>query len=260
MKNFVRFLNFAIGLVFITCVSLAFSVAFNVSPIIFFVGILALSCIPGIMPVGSLGLKVYTAAGGPATAFSFNLNYLPQFITYNPAANPLTSLKISMKGTVLHDWNAAHIAAVNGFMFTGALPTNNVVLRVATGHMPNQDVTISGVTSDSGAIDIFVNSDNELPTARPFMSRMAQILALTPTLFQKFTALFIPALAAGTDRVEVLYLNGHRQIWENQEIQAESAIYQQVAGVIINNVNSYIDQAWAVCAAATPSYILSVAI
>jgi hypothetical protein len=145
-------------------------------------------------------------------------------------------------------------------MCVGALPANNVILRVATGHMPNQDVTVSGVTSAAGAIDFFVSADNQLPTARPLMSRAAQILALTPTLFQKFTALFVPALAAGTDRVEVVFLNGHRQIWENQEIQALSAIYQQTNNVIINNINSYIDQAWVICAAATPAYILSVAI
>jgi hypothetical protein len=255
-----KFLNILMSLIVAALFSLCIAVAININPVIPF-GILGvLSFCPDIVPLGILSIRVYTAAGGAATPFSFNLNYLPQFITYNPAANPLTSLKISMKGIVLHDWNAAHIAAVNGFMYTGVLPANNVLLRVATGNMPNQDVTISGVTSAAGAIDFFVSSDNTLPSARPFMSRVGQILALTPTLFEKFTALFIPAMAAGTDRVEVVFLNGHRQIWENQEIQALSGLFQQTNNVIINNINSYIDQVWAVCAAATPAYILSVAL
>jgi hypothetical protein len=258
MKNFISILT---NLLYVAVISMAIAVTFQVNFIVPFAGINIIAyTMNDFMPAHSLGIRVFTAPGGAATPFSFNINYLPQFLTYNPGANPLTSLKVSMKGTVLHDWNAAHIAAVNGFMFNGVLPANNVLLRLATGHMPNQDVTISGVTSAAGAIDFFVNSDNEVSTARPFMSRMAQILALTPTLFQKFTAIFIPTLAAGTDRAEVLYLNGHRQILENQEIQALSGIWQQTNGIIINNVNSYIDQAWIVCAAAQPAYILSVAL
>jgi len=255
-----KYLDQIVNLTFVAILASAIAYSTGINFLIPFIGFEALSFVPNLMPTGTLGIKFATAPGGAATAFSFNLPYLPQFLTYNPAANPLTSLKVSMKGTVLHDWNAAHIAAVNGFMFNGVLPANNVLLRLATGQMNNQDVTISGVTSAAGAIDLFASSDNELPSSRPFMSRMAQILALTPTMFQKFTALFVPTLAAGTDRVEVLYSNGHRQIFENQELQALSGIYQQTNGVIINNVNSYIDQAWVVCAAAQPAYILSVAI
>lgn len=206
----------------------------------------------------NLSILAFTAPGGVATPFAFNINFLPQFITWNNVV-PLTSLRVSTKKDgVLHDWTAAMIAAMNNYMLNGALPANNVLLRIASGDIQGQDVTISGVTSAAGAIGFFLSSDNKAGNARPFKSKAAQILALTPTMFENFTALFIPTLAAGTDRVEIEYTNGHRQIFELQEINALSVIFQATPGVIINNVNSYIHRVWVTCAAATPAYILEV--
>jgi hypothetical protein len=205
---------------------------------------------------------VFTAPGGIGAAFAFNLNFLPQFLTFNNVV-PLTSLRIStQEDGVLHDLNAAGIAAFTGFMSLGALPANNVVIRIATGHIPNKNVTIQGVTSAAGAIAFFINSDNRAPNAVPLKSKIVQVLATTNTEFQKFTALFIPALAAVTDRVTVDYSApmpgtvGHTQIFENQELQALSSYFQQVAGIIINNVNSYIHRVTVYTAAATPVYVL----
>jgi len=209
---------------------------------------------------GVLNILAFTAPGGIAAPFAFPLKFLPQFLTWNNVV-ALTSLQISTKEDgVIQQYNAAMIAAMNGYECKGALPANNVIIRVATGDVKGKDVTISGVTSAAGAIGFFVNSDNASPNARPFRVATGNILALTPTMFEKFTALFIPALAAATDRVEVEYSAEprHRQILENQEIQALSAIWQQVPGIIINNVDSYISKVYVTCAAATPAYILSV--
>jgi hypothetical protein len=210
-------------------------------------------------PGNVCAILAYTAAGGAATAFSWNMVYVPEFITYNPGANPLTSLKISTKKHgVLHDWLAASIAAINGFMMMGALPANNVLLRCATGDIQNQDVTISGVTSAAGAVNFFCSSDNVNKNALCFRTKNATALALTPTRFDNFCALFIPAMQTTTDKAEVFYNNGHRQIYDEQELQALTPLYQQTNNIIINNIKGAIKSVDITCAAATPVYILEI--
>jgi hypothetical protein len=202
-------------------------------------------------------LLIFTAPGGAATAFSFNMTYLPEFLTYNPGANPLTSLRVeTQEDGVLHDWNAAAIAAMNNFMKVGTVTANDVNLRLSDGELRPKNVTISGVTSAAGAVPFYVASDN-VGTV-PFKSSNAAILALNPTRFEKFTALFIPALATGTDYAEIEYYDGHKQRWELEDLRRRTSDFQQVEGVIINNVNGYIKAATIRCAALTPAYILSV--
>jgi hypothetical protein len=203
------------------------------------------------------GLLIFTAPGGAATPFSFNMTYLPEFLSYNPGANPLTSLRVeTQEDGVLHDWNAAAIAAMNNFMKVGTVTANDVNLRIADGQLRPKNVTISGVTSAAGAVNFYAVSDNI--GLVPFKSSNAQILALNPTTFEKFSALFIPALATLTDYAEVLYEDGHSQRWEMEDIRRQSSSFQQVEGIIINNLNGYIKKATIRTAAATPCYILSV--
>ncbi len=203
------------------------------------------------------GLLIFTAPGGAATAFSFNMTYLPEFLSYNPGANPLTSLRIeTQEDGVLHDWNAAAIATMNNFMKVGTVTANDVNLRIADGELRPKNVTISGVTSAAGAVGFYVVSDNRGTV--PFKSSNAAILALNPTKFEKFTALFIPAMATLTDYAEIEYDDGHKQRWEMEDIRRQSSVFQQVETVVINNVNGYIKSATVRCAALTPAYILSV--
>lgn len=245
------------GLAFILFASMMVATVFSIAIIYPLIGLSILSIIPG-LPAGALGISIFQAPGGIGAAFSFNLNFLPAFLTWNNVV-PLTSLRIATKEFgVIHDFNAAAIAAMNGYMVTGVLPANNILLRVATGDIKNQDVTVSGVTSAAGAISFFISSDNALGIARPLTSKSAQILANAITRFEKFTALFIPALAATTDRVEVQFASGHKQVFELQELLALSVLFQNVPGVIINNINSYIDYVDVRCAAATPAYLLAV--
>lgn len=212
--------------------------------------------VPG--PEGvTIGLLIFTAPGGAATPFSFNMTYLPEFLSYNPGANPLTSLRIeTQEDGVLHDWNAAAIAAMNNFMKVGTVTANDVNLRIADGELRPKNVTISGVTSAAGAVNFYVVSDSK--GIVPFKSSNAAILALNPTKFEKFTALFIPALATLTDYAEVEYDDGHKQRWEMEDIRRMSSSFQQVEGIIINNVNGYIKAVTIRTAALTPCYILSV--
>jgi len=202
-------------------------------------------------------MLIFTAPGGVATPFSFNMTYLPEFLHYNPAAAPLTSLRVeTQEDGVLHDWTAAGIAAMNGFMYVGTPTANDVILRLGDGELRPKNVTISGVTSAAGAINFYVHSDNKGLAA--YKSSNAAILALNPTTFEKFTALFIPAMATLTDYAEITYDDGHQQRWEMQDLRIQSTKYQQVPTICINNVDGRIKKAVVRCAAATPAYILSV--
>lgn len=201
-------------------------------------------------------MLVFTAPGGVATPFTFNLPFLPEFLSYNPGANPLTSLRIStIEDGVLHDWNAAAIAAMNNYMKVGTVTANDVFLRLADGHL-TKGVTINGVTAAAGAINFFAHSDRLGSSA--FKSQIDTSLALTPTTFDKFTALFVPAMATGTDYADITFSNGHQQRFEMEELRTLSSLYQQVEGIIINNVASYISKVVLRCAAATPVYSLRV--
>jgi streptogramin lyase len=225
--------------------------------VIYFAASSALSIAGTIDPFMAGGLLIFTAPGGAATAFSFNMTYLPEFLTYNPGANPLTSLRVeTQEDGVLHDWNAAAIAAMNNFMKVGTVTANDVNLRLSDGELRPKNVTISGVTSAAGAVPFYVVSDNV--GTIPFKSSNAAILALNPTRFEKFTALFIPALATATDYAEIEYYDGHKQRWEMEDIRRRSSDFQQIEGIIINNVNGLIKAATIRAAALTPCYILSV--
>jgi hypothetical protein len=235
---------------FRTFVTLAFFYAISV--------IATASVFGSLIPAGVTGaMLIFTAPGGIATPFTFNMTYLPEFLVYNPGANPLTSLRVeTQEDGVLHDWNAAAIAAMNGFMKVGTQTANDVNLRLADGELKPKNVTVSGVTSAAGAVNFYASSDNK--GTIPFKSSNAAILALNPTTFEKFTALFIPALATLTDYAEIEFSDGHQQRFEMEELRNLSSNYQQVPGVIINNVNGYIKKVVVRTAAATPAYILSV--
>lgn len=202
-------------------------------------------------------MQIFTAPGGVATPFTFNMTFLPEFLSWNDGGNPLTSLRVeTQEDGVLHDWTAAGLAAMNGYMKVGAQAANEVMVRLGDGELRPKNVTISGVTSAAGAINFMVCSDNQGIVA--FKSSNAAILAANPTVFENFTALFVPAAVTGTDRFEVEFLDGHKQNFDILDLQRLSSAYQQVQGTIVNNINGYIKKVTVTCAAAHPAYILSV--
>lgn len=198
---------------------------------------------------------IFTAPGGIGTPFAWNMNYLPQFLTFNNVV-PLTSLRVeTQEDGILHDWVAASIAVVNGYMTLGAQAANIVVLRLANGHLKSKNVTISGVTSAAGAVAFFEASD-QLGTY-PFKTVNAAIIANNPTTFENFTAVFAPTMAAG-DTCQIDYRDGHRQTYMINDLAALSSYYQEVPQIMVNNVNSYIKRAQFTCAANTAAYVMSV--
>jgi len=240
--------------------------ALDVSPLIPVAGsfLLSIAPLPG-LPAGSLYSLLFTAAGGIGTPFAFQFKGLPQFLTWNDAGNPLTDLRVeTQEDGVIHDWLAASLAAMNGFMIQGAIPANNIIVRLASGFIKNKNVTISGHTAAVGAINFYAASDNcgVYDTRGNFAlyslkTQNAQILALEPTTFSDFTAIFVPAMAAG-DTCEILYNNGHRQLYNINDLTNLSTIYQGAPGIIVNNVNANMHSAQFQCAAAHPAYVLKV--
>lgn len=234
---------------FLTLVMIVVS-CFTVSTVILNPGLLAVEGVNSAM-------LLFTAAGGVATPFTFNLTYLPEILSFNDGGNPLTSLRVeTQEDGVLHDWTTAGLAAMANFMKVGAITANDISLQLTDGELRPKNVTISGVTSAVGAVNFYGWSDNTGTAA--FKSSNAQILALNPTLFEKFTAVFIPTMATLTDYAELTFDDGHNQRFEMEDFLRLSSNYQEVEGVIINNLAGNIKKAVVRCAAATPSYILSV--
>jgi len=204
-----------------------------------------------------LGALVFTAPGGIGVPFTFNMSSLPEKITWNDGGNPLTSLRIeTQEDGVLHDWTAAAIASMRGFMNIGALPANTQSMYVADGNIGKRNVTVSGVTSAAGAVPVFVSSDNI--GVAPFKTSLSNVLPQNDTEFSKFSALFLPNVVTATDRVQIFYKDGHVQIFDAVELSAWSAIFQDTPGIVINNLLGYIDKVIVTSVLGGAAYVMSV--
>lgn len=232
------------------------SMAVGCSPAIPSIAFFGASFIP--TPKGIAAFNIFTAPGGAGVPFTWQMNYLPEHLTFNNTV-PLTSLKVeTTEDGVLHDWTAAGLVATGNFMVKGTVPAGTLQFRLADGELRPKNVTISGVTSGAGLVPFFISSDRV--GKMPIKTKNAQILANNPTTFEKFTALFIPTMATGTDRVEITYRSGLQQTYAMEDLLNLSANFQQVPGVIINNYTSYISKVIVTCAAATPAYVVNVVI
>ena len=201
-------------------------------------------------------MLLYTSPAAAGT-YQFNLTFLPEFFTWNDAGNPITKFVVeTQEDGVLADYNDKAIAAINGYMFAGAQAANQVCLRIADGHIANRNVTITVTIAAAAAISFYGSSDNV--GSLPYTMKYAAVLALNPTEFKKFTAIFIPDLVAATSRVTVEFADGHKQIFAVADLLALSAMYQQVQGVILNNIQSYIHKATVESKDAVTAYVLNV--
>ncbi len=225
-----------------------------------FVSILTIqACVPH-SDFLTYGMLIFTAPGGIGAAFTQNIPFLPEILHWNDAAAPLTNLRIGTKEHgVLHDCNAAAIAAMNGYMNVGVQAANDVTMKVATGNL-DANVTINGTTSAAGAINFYAASDNrgQGMTPCPLKSQIDTNIALTPTVYQNFMALFIPTMATLTDYADIEFSDGHKDRFEIEDLIARSTTYQQVAAIVINNITSYIHRVTLRTAANTPVYSLRV--
>lgn len=219
--------------------------------------ILAANFIPGSQ--GCFYLLAFAAPGGVGTPFFANLPYLPEVLHWNDAGNPITALRVqSDKDGILYDLNAAGIAAMRGYRQYGPLTANDQNVMLASGHSI-RNITITGTTAAVGVINFYTHSNNKATDKKPVVPFRAQAdtaTALTPTTFQNFAALFIPTMATLTDYADIEYEDGHVQRWEIQDLICESTRFQEVPGIIIDNLDAIIHRATIRCAAATPVYSL----
>lgn len=224
------------------------------------INVLALALLPTIL--GHAGLcaafLIGTAAGGIGTAFQFNLYELPEYIYWNDGGNPINFMVIeTAEDGVLHDWLAAAIAAMNGYGNVGALAANDVKMLVASGRIPNKQVTIRGTTSAVGAINFFGGYDNL--GVLPYKTSNLNILANNPTYQDNFFALFLPNLVTLTDRVEVTYSDGTQCTYDSAELQAKSVEFQDAPAVVLNNINRLITKVQIVSALGGAAYVFKAA-
>ena len=253
MKIFKFFFSIILAGIFAIFGGLVTSSVIGCTPLIpgsiFFIG----SLIP--TPKGVAAFNIFTAPGGAATPFQFQLNYLPEHLTFTNVV-PLTSLKIeTTEEGVLHDWTAAGLVATANFMVKGVVPANTVQYRLSDGELRPRNVTISGVTSGAGLVPFFISSDRVGKLA--LKTKNAIVLANNPTTFEKFTALFIPTMATVTDYAQITYNSGLTYTYAMEDLLRLSANFQNVPGVIINNYTGYIQKVQIVCAAQTPVYVIS---
>lgn len=203
-------------------------------------------------------MLLYTSPAVAGT-YQFNLTYVPEFITWNDAGTPITLFRLeTQEEGVLHDYNAAAIAAINGYLIPGAPAANEHSLTLSDGHVAPRNVTVTVTTAAAAAIAFYGYSDNIGLNLLTFKN--AAILALNPTDFMKFTCLFIPALVAATSRVEVEFKDGHRQTFAVADLLSMSTMIQQAPGVFLSNHKQNIHKATVFSVAAVASYVLAVRI
>lgn len=206
-------------------------------------------------PKGCAAFNIFTAPGGIATPFTWQMNYLPEHLAFDNTV-PLTSLKVeTTEEGVLHDWTGAGLIAMGNFMVKGVVPAGTLQFRLTDGELRPRNVTISGITSAAGVVPFFISSDRIGKLA--LKSKNAYVLPNNPTTFDKFSALFIPTMASVTDSVQITYSSGLQQTYAMEDLLDLSANFQNVPGVIINNYTGYISKVIVTCAAATPVYILN---
>lgn len=189
----------------------------------------------------NFALLIGTAAGGIGTAFQFNITYLPEFLIWNDAGAPINFLRIDTQDRgVLLNLLAADIVQFNGIINVGALAANANRIILADGHIPGQNVTISGTTSAVGAINFFGSSDNAGVSMFKYTS--VAVIANNETQFDKFSILSLPGLVTVTDRVQVFYKDGHAQVYDSVELASLSTMYNDAPVIVINNLASNIDK------------------
>ena len=204
-----------------------------------------------------------TSSPAAVGVFQFNMNYIPQFFTWDdPVA--VTGIRVEDQTLgVLCDLDQNGLAACTQFMaFGDGVAGRPRQLRLANGHMTGRNVTVTITQGAAAAVNFFGASDNagvdQAPVA--FKYQRAAILAGSPLEFRDFSALFLPGMVAG-DNVLVTYDNGHQQTYTGAELLTLAQAYQrsQAAGAIcINNVNSYVRRATVTQGLAGTAYIMKV--
>jgi hypothetical protein len=203
-------------------------------------------------------MLIYTTPAAAAT-YQIQLNYIPQFLIYDAAAAPLTSLRVDDAewGNIL-DLPLAGITDVRAYMRFGLVASTVTRFRLGNGRINNRNVTITIVQPGAVAIPFYACSD--VLGTNAFKYTTMALLAGQPTSFTKFTALFLSTMAAA-DTALITFANGYTQLFAKADLLELTSLYQNnqlATGNIINNVGSYIKEAIVTQAAAGAAYLMKV--
>lgn len=205
-------------------------------------------------------MLVYTTPAAAGT-YTFQLNYIPQFLIYDAAAAPLTSLRVDEQalGNIL-DLPLAGITDVRAFGRFGLTASTVTKFRLANGHLAGKNVTVTIV--QPGAVAIAFHAVSDCKGTAAFKYTTLSLLAGQPNVLTNFTALFLSTLAAA-DSVMIEFNNGHTQVFNGVSILELTSQFQNnqlATGFIVNNLNRYIKAATVTQAAAGAAYMMKVLI
>lgn len=253
MKKIVKVLfAFLLSALFAVVGGVTVSAIVGVSPYIPMATFFALSLIP--VPNGVFAVSLFTAPGGIGTAFKWTGLFLPQHLMFDNT-NEILDLKIeTAEDGVLHDLDSDAIKAISNLFMIGQEP-NSAYLRICDGKMQGKNVIISGHTSKAGEVEFFATST--LVGGRLYRTKNLNIAEKNPTTVEKFTAIFIPDMAAG-DRADIVYSNGLTESLEMYELKVLSGLAGNKTGIMINNNAGKISKVTIQCAAKTAAYVLNI--
>lgn len=197
-------------------------------------------------------MRVGTLTTGAAVVTVIDLQFCPEKIGF-VAATQLTGLKVEVLGEgVILDLDANGLTAQGRHRLVG-FPTNGYLINIADGVIKGKNTRLTFTNSAAQTPDIFAMGDNVgeiyIRTYR------AQVLANNNTIFEKFAALFLPSLAAA-DTVTVVYEDGLTQIWQRDDLQLYSGLYQQTAGYVIDNIEGRIKTVHVLAGSAQSVYVM----
>lgn len=183
------------------------------------------------MKIGSTGAVI-------ATAYPFNLTFVPQFLFFATAVAP-QALKVSVFGDgVITDLDAAGCLFVQGLRLNGRV-TNGYLIPLANGLITGKNVEIIYTTGAATAVDLYGIS---LKKGDIYIQCLRQTaLANSGVEIAKFAALGLPN-AATADIINITYDDGLSQKVAFEELKATMALYcYDVNNMIgIDNINAQI--------------------
>lgn len=203
-------------------------------------------------------MKIGTTGAVAATAYPFNLTFLPQYLFFVAAAAP-TALKVSIFGDgVITDLDAAGVLAVQGIRLNGRV-TNGYLIPLANGLIKNKNVEIIYTTGGAVAIDLYGIS---LKNGNAYIQCLRQTaLANSGVTIDKFAFLGLGNGATG-DIININYSDGLSQKVAFEELKATLALYcNDVNNMIgIDNVDAEISSVSFVPAATQIIHLVKYAI
>jgi len=184
-------------------------------------------------------IDIGTIASGVGTATTINLSYCPQFISWIQTAAVDVNVKILGQGTTW-DVPAAGITELGVIRQLGRF-TNQYVIPLADGFMPNYQTTITITNQVASAFTLYGNAEVR---GSGFIQGGQQVcLAASGIDFENFYYLALPASGA-TDQITVVYrTDGHNQQYRREEIRTRTQRYQNVintTGYSLDNYNKEI--------------------